>query len=538
MYRRRLILSLGAFLLMIVAQSLIALWAFDSVDRHIDRAQVSQQMLNELLEFRADSKRLKIWLAEYLITDKRETGPRDELFMRMLAQLQRLQTLADAGVRNGRADVELSTERLQQIGLLRGNLESLQHGLQTREIERLQTDAERWQTLIVLFDKFQGTDIAELVDDAIVLQQGHTGEAESAARRALRLAYLSLVVSVALAVLLFFALGTRLSRHLNQPLERLLAGTDRVASGDYSQSIPETGPTEFANLARRFNRMARAVQQAEAQQRQLQDATEDRVSERTAQLQQVVTQLQEAEARQQRFVMDISHELRTPATSILGEAELALRSSPEGDQRRQNLEHIVDCCRALNSRIDDLLMLGRGHHALVSVRLQSQTLEAVYAHLAERIGRQVDHHPVTLTVRPLQIGRSSEKPVQARDWRLLVDLDKLELVCRIITENALQYRCGSDQLELRGRVVEDQLQIELIDQGLGLQPDESDQLFERHFRGREAREQRPEGLGIGLPIARSLMEAHDGEILLEPNQPRGARVTLLLPCFEPEDPPP
>ncbi len=533
MYRRRLILSLGAFLLIIVAQSLIALWAFDSVNRHIDRAQVSQQMLNELLAFRADSKRLKVWLAEYLITEKRDTGPRDELFVRMLAQLERLQALADVRLSQGLQDErsELTMEKVENIDLLRGNVESLQRGLQTREIERLQTDAERWQTLIVLFDKFQGTDIAELVNDSIVLQQARTAQAEISARRALRLAFVSLLTSVALALLLFFALGTRLSRHLNQPLERLLAGTDRIARGDYSQGIPETGSTEFANLARRFNRMARAVQQAETRQRQLQDATEDRVRERTAQLEEVVNQLQEAEGRQQRFVMDISHELRTPTTTILGEAELALRASPGDDPRRQNLEHIVECCRALSSRIDDLLMLGRGHHALVSVRLQSQPLGAVYAHVAERIQRQVSHHPVTLTVKPLEMG----DPADAGRWTLLVDLDKLDLVCRIVTENALQYRCDSRELELRGRVIEEQLQIELTDQGLGLQPDEADRLFERHFRGRAARAQRPDGLGIGLPIARSLMQAHDGEIRLEPNQPRGTRVILSLPCFEPED---
>lgn len=542
MYRRRLVLSLGVFLLIILVQSLTALWVFNSVNRDIDRARLSQQMLTELLEFRADSKRLKVWLAEYLITEKRDTAPRDELFVRMLAQLDRLQSLADIRLRQRQQDdwsapaIEKSTmekstmEKVENIDLLRGNVESLQRGLQTREIERLQTDAERWQTLVVLFDKFQGTDIAQLVNDSIQLQQSRNEQAEAAARQALRVAFVTLLTSVALGLLLFFALSMRLSRYLTQPLERLLAGTDRIARGDYSQAIPETGSSEFANLARRFNRMAAAVQQAEARQRQLQDATEDRVHERTAQLEEVVNQLQEAEARQQRFVMEISHELRTPATSILGEAELALRSSAEDDPRRQNLKHIVECCRELSSRIEDLLMLSRGHHSLISVRLRRQSVREVFAHVAERIARQVSHHPVELIVPGLE----AEASIDPERWTLLVDLEKLDLVCRIITENALQYRCDSHQLELRARVAEEQLQIELLDQGLGLQPDEAEQLFERHFRGRAARPQRPDGLGIGLPIARSLMQAHDGDIRLEPNQPRGARVILSLPCFEPE----
>ncbi len=528
MYRRRLIYSLGVLLAIILTQSAIALWAFDSVSRQIDHNRSSQQMLTELLEFRADSKRLKVWLAEYLITEKRDTGPRDALFGRMLAQLDRLQAL-DETPSAQQPPLTATARPHDNIALLRGNVESLQLALQTREINRLDSDAERWQTLMELFDKFQGTDIAELVDALIKQQQDRTERVDASARQAVGLTFGSLLVSVALALLLFFALSMRLSRHLNQPLERLLAGTDRVASGDYSQPIAETGASEFAKLARRFNRMAAAVQQAEARQRQLQDATEDRVRERTAQLEEVVNQLQQAEARQQRFVMDISHELRTPTTTILGEAELALRSSGENDPRRPGLEHIVDCCRQLASRIEDLLMLGRGHHALVSVRLSSHSVDAVYAHVCARIQAQAAHHPVSLKTSRLVSGLDSTR------WTLLVDLEKLDLVCRIITENALQYRCDSDQLELTGTVADEQLHIELIDQGLGLKPDEVDQLFQRHFRGRLARAERPDGLGIGLPIARSLMQAHDGDIQLLPNTPRGARVILTLPCFEPEE---
>ncbi len=531
MYRQRLIYSLGALLAIIVTQSLIALWAFDSVSRQIDHSRVSKQMLTELLEFRADSKRLKVWLAEYLITEKRETQPRDILFARMLGQLDRLQQLAEAASyqRDQPETVNVAATDVN-IHLLRGNVESLQLALQTREINRLESDDERWRALMELFDKFQGTDIAELVGESVRLQQQRTEQADVSARRAMRLTFSSLLLSVGIALLLFFFLGMRLSRHLNQPLERLLAGTDRIARGDFSQPIAETGASEFADLARRFNRMADAVQQAEARQRQLQDATEDRVHERTAQLEQVVNQLQHAEARQQRFVMDISHELRTPTTTILGEAELALRASAADDPRRPGLEHIVECCRQLASRIEDLLMLGRGHHALVAVRLQSAAISAVYSHVCDRIRLQVSHHPVTLEVHPL----TAPADLDTSRWTLLVDQEKLDLVCRIITENALQYRCNSDRLELAGRIVDEQLQIELVDQGLGLNPDEVSQLFQRHFRGRGARAERPDGLGIGLPIARSLMQAHDGDIQMLQNTPRGARVILTLPCFEPE----
>ncbi len=529
-YRRRLLLSLGAFMAIILAQSLIALWAFESVTRHSDRSQVSQQMLIELLQFRGDAKLLKIWLAEYLIADKRDTDPRDQLFERMIDQLGRLQGLAERRLAQGPIDQtgEATLEKLDNIELLRGNVETLRQALQTREINRLEGDAERWQTLMLLFDKFQGADIAELVGDSIALQRLRVAQAEAAAGEALRLARVSLLLSVVLALALFIGLGLRLSRHLDRPLQRLLAGTDRIARGEFEQGIPEQGASEFVELAAHFNRMASALRQAETRQRQLQDATEDQVRDRTAQLQQVVGQLQDAEARQQQFILDISHELRTPTTSILGEAELALRASPGDDARRQNLAHIIDCCRQLASRIDDLLMLGRGHHALVSVRLQAESAAAVYARVRRQIEGPLRHHPVQLIVHPLQLAAGLDED----QIRLLVDLDKLDLVCRIITENALQYRCDSSELSLAASLDGELLLIELCDTGLGLVPEELPRLFERHFRGALARRQRPDGLGIGLTIARSLMRAHDGDIRLLPNQPRGARVQLSLPCFD------
>lgn len=533
MYRHRLVLSLSLLLAIIIGQSLATFWAFGAVVTNLERTRLAQQMLTDIVHFRADAKRLKVWLAEYIIADKRDIERRNQLFERMFEQLDRLdhgsRAVGDLQLDHLARDLALQPE--QHVAFLRTNLESLQHALQTREINRLENDAERWQTLMTLFDKFEGTDLSELVAKSVEVQKARAEQAEQAARTTLTQAYWLLGGMAAGGVILFCLLSMSLTRHFNTPLGRLLEGTDRLARGDFSHKIPETGPGEFANLARSFNLMSGNLQAADLRQRQLQDATEDRVQERTAQLQQVVNQLHDAEARQQRFLVDVSHELRTPTTIVMGEAELALRDGAVSAAHAQSFRKIVECCSVLTSRIDDLLMLSKGRHALVAVNLTVRPVDAVHADLERQIRTQAGHHGVELITDSMTcLTRSHETGL-----RLLVDCEKLQLVFRIITENALQYRNGTDVIWLSCEIDQDEFRVTLRDCGIGLRAEEISALFDRHFRGAEAARIRPDGLGIGLSIARTLVEAHDGTISIEHNRPSGAAVIVRLPLFDLEN---
>lgn len=532
MYRKRLVISLSIFFVLILLQASLTFWAFQVLSSHTERSRSAQQMLTEIVHFRADAKRLKVWLADFIITEKRNTELRDELFHRMASQLNEVDQISAHVFLTSKydSDPEFATQVSTQVNFLRINMNALKQALQTREIIQLESDAQRWQTLITLFDKFQGSDIPTLVNDLIGLHKAKTEQAEADAAAMKQLLYLVLGLVTLISLALFIGLSLFLTRYFNQSITALGRGAERFGKSDFSEKIPETGAKEFASLARGFNLMAQHLESARDQQRLLQDATEEKVLERTAQLQYVVNQLHDAELRQKGFIAEVTHELRTPTTIILGEAELALRSKElnETSSYLSSFQRIVDCCKTLSCRIDDLIMLSKGQHALVSVQLAPRSIVQLYDQLTQQAALHAAHHHIQLEVgNPVGKG-----PYDLTRPNLLVDSAKLDLVFNVIIENAIQYQTHDPYLALRCELRPQDVVFKVVDQGIGISADEKVRLFERHFRGEKAQALRPDGLGLGLSIAKNILDAHDGCLELVENSQKGTVAQIILPVFE------
>lgn len=528
MYRQRLVISLSIFLALILFQAIGTFWAFQKLNFHFDRSRSAQLMLTEIVHFRADAKRLKVWLADFIITEKRDTQLRDELFERMQQQLQQVEDINNSlFARSGfDSDADFSRQVSQQVDFLWHNMSALKRALQTREIIQLETDAQRWQTLISLFDKFQGSDIPGLVHDLIELHKSKTLQAERDAEKMTYLLYILLISLTLISMLLFIGLSLWLTRNLSRPLSHLLKGVERLSTGDFSKAIPETGAEEFVELAQGFNLMADNLKNARDQQQRLQDITEDKVQERTERLQHVVNQLHDAELRQKGFIADVSHELRTPTTIILGEAELALRMQPlPAEQQISAFSRIVECCQSLSSRIDDLIMLSKGQHALVSVQLNPSSVSETYDQLQHQGRLLANHHQLALHIHPLVELNAASSTHQ----HLLVDQGKLDLVFKVLIENAVQYQTHNPAIAVECVVQANEVVFSVIDQGIGIEEKDKAAIFERHFRGAKAQALRPDGLGLGLSLARNILDAHDGLLVFENNQPQGTRASIHLP---------
>ncbi|KKO43967.1 histidine kinase [Arsukibacterium ikkense] len=525
MYLRKLIISLCILVAIIVLQSGIGFWAHQNSEFHTERNRIANQMLTEFISLRADKQRLKVWLAEYLLTDNANTDFRDTLFQRKQQQLSALDKLAirDQLFSTSEADLQHIMQQVKVISLLQTNLQTLEHALRTREIASYQDDTERWQTLISLFDKFQDTDLAELLQAAIAQQKQRANATENDALRAVqKVKQIMLLISIA-GIVLAVLLGYHLSKALRQPLQQLLTGTKQLQQGNFAHRINEQGPTEFAELARQFNLMSGHIDAFTGQEKKSQQATEQRVQARTAELQQALAQLHQAELRQKQLLTDISHELRTPATSIQGEAEISLRGKDKDlIEYKDAFGRILASSQQLNRRIDDLLFLARGEERLLQVSLKKVPLTQFVSQLCSQVQQQL-HSRFQLTLSPLP-------PLSSTQW-LLVDSEKFATVLGIITDNAQHYAKQSDQLQLAITPGDNELSVQLADQGIGVSPQDQQQLFERHYRSTAARQARPDGLGIGLSIAQAIMQAHDGTITLSANQPQGTIVMLTLPLF-------
>lgn len=525
MFLRKLAVSLCVLLSIILLQAGMAFWAQQNSEFHTERNRVANQMLAEFISLRADKQRLKVWLAEYLLTEDANTQFRDTLFARMQQQLTTLEQLAirDQLYHTTETDLQHTMQQVKVISLLQTNLQTLEQALKTREIARYKDDAERWTALISLFDKIQDTDLAELLQQAIVGQRQRAQSTESDALNAVQSVKRTTILISLLGLVLAIMLGFYLARALSRPLQSLLDGTKQLQQGHFEYRIAEQGPGEFAELARQFNLMSGYIAEYAKREKQSQLAAEQLVAERTSQLQQALDQLHQAEYRQKQLLADISHELRTPATSIQGEAEISLRGQPKSTSDYQDaFSRILSASQQLSRRIDDLLLLARGEDRLRQVQLHTKPLSQFIQQSISTIQQWL---PAAVPLHTAIAGRTAD-PLY-----LLVDDEKFSAVLRIIVDNARQYAKDSPALNLKLYATETELQLTLADQGIGIQPDEIAQVFARHYRSSAARQARPDGLGIGLCIAKDIMEAHDGAISLTANQPRGTCVTLTLPLF-------
>lgn len=525
MYLRKLAISLCVLLAIILLQSAIAFWAHQNSEFHTERNRVANQMLSEFISLRADKQRLKVWLAEYLITEDANTSFRDTLFARMQQQLDALDTLAirDQVLSNDERDLQYTMQQVKVISLLQTNLQTLEHALKTREIALYQNDTERWRVLISLFDKFQDTDLSELLQQAIAQQKQRASITEHDALAAVEHVKLTIALISLVGVIFAIVIGFHLSRALSRPLQQLLNGTKQLQQGQFHHRISETGPTEFAELARQFNLMSGYIADFAEKEKQSQYAAEQLVQDRTAQLQHALTQLHQAEYRQKQLLADISHELRTPATSIQGEAEISLRGQDKScNEYKEAFTRILAATQQLSRRIDDLLLLARGEDKLLQVQLQPLALPAFIQQVCHTVKQQLTPE--------FTVTWQNQSPSNVESW-VLLDTEKFASVLRIISENTKHYAKHQPQVLLVTTLTDSELVIDLIDKGIGITREDEARLFERHYRGQQARQTRPEGLGIGLCIAQAIMEAHDGAITLTANQPIGTRVSLTLPLF-------
>lgn len=528
MYLRKLAISLCVLLGIILLQSAIAFWAHQNSEFHTERNRIANQMLTEFISVRADKQRLKVWLAEYLLTEDANTSFRDALFSRMQDQLNQLDQLAirDQLFSTSEADLLHTMQQVKVISLLQSNLQTLEHALKTREIALYQDDAERWRVLISLFDKFQDTDLSELLQQAIAQQKTRASNTEQEALTALQKVKITIALISIAGIIFAIFIGYHLSKALSRPLQQLLLGTQQLQQGNFKHKIRETGPAEFTELARQFNLMSGYIADFAEKEKQSQHATELLVEDRTAQLQQALSQLYQAEYRQKQLLADISHELRTPATSIQGEAEISLRGHDKSSEEyKEAFSRILASTMQLSRRIDDLLMLARGEDRLLQVNLKPLTLANFSQHVQHTVCQQLEPQFQL----HWQAATNSSEPA----W-LLLDQDKFNSVLYIITENTKHYAKNTNQVWLTLSINDTELQLTLSDEGIGLTPEESKRVFERHYRSNNARQTRPDGLGIGLCIAKAIMEAHDGAIHLQPNHPKGTQVILTLPVFSGE----
>jgi len=529
MFRRRLTLSLCLLAGVAVLEGIGAALAIGVARDQVERGRVASDIRTGFVELSATKQRLRTWVAQRQQGAGADIQVRESLQADMRRIVQRLETLsAAAGQHGGLQAQDENLRRRDAVAVLAQSLAELEQAVDAAEPLAPGADAQQaWQALSAVFDRSQGRDLRQLIDDSLAREAAAVDRERQAADQTLAwMRHLWLAMALTLA-LLAVAAAAHFARALRRPLDHLSEGALALQRGDLAHRIPLAGVDEFSAVAASMNTLAAELASHRSREAQARQQLEELVAGRTAELREALDALREADVRRRRLFADISHELKTPTTAIRGEAEITLRgpdrSAPD---YKAALRRIVETSAQLGHVINDLLAMARSDiDALSLVRqpldLRSLVHEAVAQSAALAEGRNV-------TVQCVPPPRSADATLQ-----ILGDAQRLRQVLLILLDNATRYsvaggvvRVGWSSGVQDGQPV---CTIEVVDQGIGIGEDELPLVFDRHFRGRQAREARPEGSGLGLPIAQALARAHGGHVELQSRIGQGTLARLVLP---------
>lgn len=321
-----------------------------------------------------------------------------------------------------------------------------------------------------------------------------------------------------LGVLATAGLGIGLWRGIVRPIEQLSARARSIAAGD-----PDTAPAapmgDFEQLSHSLTLMATATAE---QRRTFAAAREALVIEaeaRTTQLRGANEQLREIDRRRGQFLADVSHELRTPLTILRGEADVALRGASDAELLRGALERIQGQASELGQLLEDLIEFARSTAEDQPFALADTSLDEVVAAAAQEAQMLASPREVTVDVAPGTGGRHIDADFRRLKQALIIGLD-----------NAIRHSPPGTTVRVETRSEEQTVSISIADEGPGVHQDDLPRVFERFFRGKDQEDSLSSGLGIGLAIAKDIVERHGGTIGLTNGLERGAVLRITLPA--------
>lgn len=387
---------------------------------------------------------------------------------------------------------------------------------QDRDAARAQAD---WNQLSHILDQRIDRDFNVIIQEAINHEAEEVREARETTARQMALFRIVAIVCGCIAVAAAFVSLWLIVGKIRRPISNLLAGAHAFSAGDFAHRVAVGGHGELAEVCHAFNRMADEIARRTTSLSEAKTRLEQAVTDRTAELTRALSQLETHERHRRRLLADVSHELRTPLTIIQGEADIALRGRQEksADVYREALAKARDAARHTARIVDDLLLIARREAG--EVRLERKQVD-----LATLLPNVIDEY------RSLADGRGGDIVFHDDTDKAVirVDPDRLRQVLVILMENALRY--GQNTVEVRLSDAPGGFAIAVIDGGPGLSEEEQERAFQRFFRGTNAAALYAGGSGLGLPIAKAIVEAHGGRISLESEPGKGTTVSLILFC--------
>lgn len=277
-------------------------------------------------------------------------------------------------------------------------------------------------------------------------------------------------------------LAVRSLRRMSRPLDELVEASNKVAEGDFSARVTVKGPPEVRTLLHGFNSMAERLQVNDQQRRNM--------------------------------LADVSHELRTPLTVIQGNVEGILDGMYPADETR--LRSILEETQMLSRLIEDLRTLALAESGALHLKKEPTDLAELIRETVKGFESQIEERGISLG---LELSRSEE---------VNVDPQRVREVLSNLIGNAMRYSPGQGVVRVglaeSGSGPEKEALVFVQDNGPGIESADLPHIFERFYKSSDSG-----GMGLGLSIAKYLVEAHGGKIWAESKTGEGAKISFTLP---------
>jgi signal transduction histidine kinase len=295
------------------------------------------------------------------------------------------------------------------------------------------------------------------------------------------------VGTAAVGLIISIVLGFIISRYITKPLIEISSATNRIAHGNFQDRVRVTSQDELGRLAESFNDMTQ--------------------------------KLGEYEDLRRSFVANVSHELRSPLTSIQGFLNALVEGKPKDEAERARYLAILQTeSNRLGRLVNDLLEISRFDNDSVPLNFEPFPLEIVIKRALATLKPQAEAKHIVVKI-AIPAGLSS----------CFGDEDRIEQVFHNLLENAIRYTPENEKILIAASLQGDRVLVEVADKGPGISPEHLTHIWERFYRADQDRSRAKGGTGLGLAIVKEIVEKHGGEVSIESKMGIGTTFGFTIP---------
>jgi len=322
----------------------------------------------------------------------------------------------------------------------------------------------------------------------------------------------------AVALLLTALLGALLARGLSQPVRELSQGVSALAEGRYDQTVQVDTRDELGQLAEGFNQMAREIRRRDEEIRAWNAELQQRVEHRTAELKMAQDQI----LRTRRLAAigslgaGIAHELNNPLTAVAGLISLARKQLGESSPQSDTLKQALEQARRVSKIVGDLRQFAE----------QERTHGGRRFPLSQPVQSALELYAEELREKRIDVRQELKDGLREAQG----DPVQIQQVVAHLVQNAIAAMPEGGELRIGlSDVAGDALKLTVSDSGKGIPTEMRERIFDPFFTTKDG----SAGVGLGLSISHSIVEAHHGKLLVDSAPGRGATFTVLLPAAAP-----